>query len=973
MKKHITLLSILIIGSLALRAQLTFQRAIGTPGNDRDYSLAKTIDGGYITAGYTEHFSNTLDIYVVKTDAYGNVEWSKTIGNSDNQRAWQLVADSRGGYVLAGATTVNNSTDQAFLIRLNGLGDIDWQVFLDASEDLSFYGLKETRSGHFIAAGLRRTLSSERDMYIAKVSANGNLVFANSYEINGNQQLFNLIEDDNRHIVAAGWFRSSATNGFDRVVIAKFDSSGTHLNTLTTAILQGNDPIHTRGYDLIQSGRHYYVVGWTNVALLQKVDTAFTNARITQNFASGNSLWSIPSANNVFDIKEGLDNNLMLAGYTQYNSSAERDAWLMKITKSGQVLWGRNYGGSNVDGHWPTEVIMEQDRTFTLLSSTNTFGQNSSYDMYLVKTDRDGRTSCNTSNTNNTIQTNQSIANNFFDPSTTATGSTTTLSFTSTSRTSDVQKLCCKLTAIATGSRNVCKQTTIQLGTDSMQGYFYEWSRNGIVFSRQANPSLFIDDQFTTGTYKLKVFTTEGTCAPDSVSFTLTLNTRPARNFPVTKELCQGDSFFAVAPFGSNSHFWQGPQNFSVNGVNSIVISTPGLYTLDFRAGACDYRDSIQLSVFANPILHINDTGFCAGSFVQINAPRGFISYKWNNDPAGLDTVKVFQNAGTVTLEVVNSFNCSSRDTFELLHYPVPPPFNLQTPDSLCDNTSLSVEGPVYPNHTYNWNNGEATQRTIIADPGKSYTLQITNSNGCSRSNSFFMHPKQSPAFLADRNLHFCEEGTIIVSSPDTSLTYKWNGVVGNQRYTYVGIDTVELIRTNSNQCDARTYFYIKSSPIPRFSLGNDTLICEGDSVLLQGPADMMLYGWNTLDSIESLWATQQGVYWLTVTSFNGCTFSDTITIDTEICDNGNVQQITAAKRLSVFPNPSHDNFTITLPPSLQNLNLNVQLFDALGRQIPLPTLSNTPQSLSLDGSTLASGTYRLIINHYWMALLVKG
>lgn len=970
MKKQITLLSILIIGSLALRAQLTFQRAIGTPGNDRDYSLAKTNDGGYITAGYTEHFSNTLDIYVVKTDAYGNVEWSKTIGNSENQRAWQLIADSRGGYVLAGATTVNNSTDQAFLIRLNGLGDIDWQLFLDASEDLSFYGLKETRSGHFIAAGLRRTFTSERDMYIAKVSPNGTLVFANSYEINGNQQLFNLIEDDNRHIVAAGWFRSSATNDFDRVVISKFDSSGTHLNTLTTAVLVGTDPIHTRGYDLIQSGRHYYVVGWTNMALLQKVDTAFTNARFTQNFAAGNTLWSIPSANNVFDIKEGLDNNLMLAGYTQFNSSAERDAWLMKITKSGQVLWGRNYGGSNVDGHWPTEVIVEADRTFTLLSSTNTFGQNSSYDMYLVKTDGDGRSSCNTSNTNNTINNNQSLVNAFFDPVTTATGSVTSLSFTAQSRTSDVQKLCCKLTAIASGSRNVCRQSTVQLGADSMQGYLYEWSRNGIVFSRQANPSLFIDDQFTTGTYKLKVYTPEVTCAPDSVSFTLTLNTRPARNFPTTKDMCIGDTLLLVAPFGSNTHFWQGPQNFTST-ASTILALQPGLYTLDFRAGACDYRDSIQVSFNPNPVVKINDTGFCAGSFVQITAPSGFVSYQWNNDPAGLDTSRVFQNAGTVILKVVNTFNCSAQDTFQLIHYPVPPPFTIQAPDSACDNAPLFIEGPVYPNHHYNWNNGEALQRNIFADAGKTYTLVITNNEGCSRTNSFFMHPKPSPSAISDQQLLFCEEGEIVVDA-DSLLTFKWNGMPGNERYTYEGIDTVLLVRTNSSQCDAKTYFYIQNRPVPRFSLGNDTLICEGDSVLLEGPENMMLYGWNTLDSTESLWATQQGVYWLSVMSFNGCTFADTITIDTEICDHGNVQQITAAKRLSVFPNPSQDNFNIILPPAIQDLQLHIQLFDALGRQVPLPTISNTPQSLSLDGSTLSSGTYRLIINQYWTALLVK-
>jgi hypothetical protein len=45
------------------------------------------------------------DIYVVKLDSGGNVQWTKTIGGSNNDRAWSAIQSSDGGYVVAGWTS----------------------------------------------------------------------------------------------------------------------------------------------------------------------------------------------------------------------------------------------------------------------------------------------------------------------------------------------------------------------------------------------------------------------------------------------------------------------------------------------------------------------------------------------------------------------------------------------------------------------------------------------------------------------------------------------------------------------------------------------------------------------------------------------------------------------------------------------------------------------------------------------------
>jgi hypothetical protein len=45
-----------------------------------------------------------VDIYVVKLDSSGNVQWTKTIGGSYEDGAWSIIQSSDGGYVVAGRT-----------------------------------------------------------------------------------------------------------------------------------------------------------------------------------------------------------------------------------------------------------------------------------------------------------------------------------------------------------------------------------------------------------------------------------------------------------------------------------------------------------------------------------------------------------------------------------------------------------------------------------------------------------------------------------------------------------------------------------------------------------------------------------------------------------------------------------------------------------------------------------------------------
>ena len=82
-----------------------FCKAIGGPENEWGESLIQTADGGYAIAGTTTSFgAGEWDVYVVKLDANGNLQWTKTIGVKNEDWGFSLIQTSDGGYAIAGYT-----------------------------------------------------------------------------------------------------------------------------------------------------------------------------------------------------------------------------------------------------------------------------------------------------------------------------------------------------------------------------------------------------------------------------------------------------------------------------------------------------------------------------------------------------------------------------------------------------------------------------------------------------------------------------------------------------------------------------------------------------------------------------------------------------------------------------------------------------------------------------------------------------
>ena len=118
---------------LSSTGSLQWQKCLGGSRDDSAHSIQQTSDGGYIVAGFTDSNDGDVsgnhggwDVWVVKLNSTGSLQWQKCLGGSDFDYAYSIQQTSDGGYIVAGGTYSNDGDVSG------NHGDMDfWVVKLD--------------------------------------------------------------------------------------------------------------------------------------------------------------------------------------------------------------------------------------------------------------------------------------------------------------------------------------------------------------------------------------------------------------------------------------------------------------------------------------------------------------------------------------------------------------------------------------------------------------------------------------------------------------------------------------------------------------------------------------------------------------------------------------------------------------------------------------------------------------------------
>ena len=172
--------------------------------DDRGNSVQQTADGGYIIVGETSSFGNGgNDVYLIKTDASGIEQWTKTFGGTDYESGYSVQQTSDGGYIIVGEThsfangvPSANGESTLYLIKTAGNGAEQWSIaFVGTDVEGVGYCVQQTTDGGYIIAGETSSFGNgENDVYLIKTDGSGNITSTFNIPINPNRKLQKTVD-----------------------------------------------------------------------------------------------------------------------------------------------------------------------------------------------------------------------------------------------------------------------------------------------------------------------------------------------------------------------------------------------------------------------------------------------------------------------------------------------------------------------------------------------------------------------------------------------------------------------------------------------------------------------------------------------------------------------------------------------------------------------------------------------------------
>jgi hypothetical protein len=162
-----------------------WQRQVGGSLDDHASTAVQAHDGGYIVAGYkSEKEPGDTGLWIIKFDKGGDKVWRKSYGDSIYDRALDIVATNDGEYAIAGYTeTVGNNPRDAWLMKINERGVLKWnETYTSESYDYTeAAALVQTNDGGYALAGQTYDYPDIPDAFVVKTDAQGDVQWKNAY------------------------------------------------------------------------------------------------------------------------------------------------------------------------------------------------------------------------------------------------------------------------------------------------------------------------------------------------------------------------------------------------------------------------------------------------------------------------------------------------------------------------------------------------------------------------------------------------------------------------------------------------------------------------------------------------------------------------------------------------------------------------------------------------------------------------
>ena len=300
---------------------------------DRLNMVKELQDGSLVAAGFTMSSTNySKDIFVIKTDAQGNLEWQRSYGDAQDETANSIDISIGGGFIISGEV-INENTgfSLCYLIKIDNEGELDWSNTFGGSQNDNGLSVISTNDAGFAITGMTRSLGdSNGDVWLIKVNSNGEMEWERTYG--------------------------------------------------------GDDTEYGRTIQQTVDG------GYIIIGQIESFALGYNDAYLIKTDSQGNEIWSQTFGGQGTDqgrqVVNTLDEGYLISGYTDsFGTLGGFNFWLVKANSLGELEWQRFYGKQGDDRG--LSGIQTSDGGYAIAGYTNS-GTSSGSDILFIKTDDNG-------------------------------------------------------------------------------------------------------------------------------------------------------------------------------------------------------------------------------------------------------------------------------------------------------------------------------------------------------------------------------------------------------------------------------------------------------------------------------------------------------------------------------------------------------------------------------------------------------
>ena len=234
---------------------------------------------------------------------------------------------------------------------------------------------------------------------------------------------------------------------------------------------------------------------------------------------------------------------------------------------------------------------------------------------------------------------------------------------------------------------------------------------------------------------------------------------------------------------------------------------------------------------------------------------------------------------------------------------------------------------------TYAWSN-TTTNQTLLVTAAGTYTVTVTNANGCSKSDDITINQGVVPVVSLGADRAICAGNVVNLNAGNPGAFFIWSTNVTTQaiNVTPAATTTYTVTVTNTDGCTASDNVVVTVNPLPVVNLGLDTTICTSQiPFTLNAGGNFSSYFWSTGDPTQTTQVSAAGTYIVTVVDSNGCEDQDDIKVTVVVCPATHEQQLLG--ELKMYPNPTQGLVNLEMT-QFESGNYRVNVLNIDGRQI---------------------------------------